>query len=276
MSEETQVVEQPEATEPTQETQEVKETTEVKEPEIASDKFEALARKEKAIFKARKEISQMKSDFERERAMLQDKIKEFERIQKLRDNAKLDPDAYLKEAGLSYGYLTEHNMKGGVDPNTILEKTQATLTEWEKRQEEKLAQQQKEAQERQQKEYEEQYAEFVEKSLEYIASNTEEFELVNQLGQQNLVIEVMTEAGRRGKALTVKEAALKVEDYLNQNIEKALSTKKFQGKFKKEEPKVTSDTTLNNAMSGGSSPNQRYVSEQERIDRALAVLNKFD
>ena len=74
-----------------------------KTPEFMSEKFLALARKEKSVVKARQEISAMKAEFEKQQAQFKEQMQEFQRWKQLKENAKLDPDAYLQEAGLSYG-----------------------------------------------------------------------------------------------------------------------------------------------------------------------------
>ncbi len=259
--------------------------TETKAPEkpkeYASDSFAALARKEKSIVKARQEIAAQKAEFEREKASAAKEREEFTRWKQLKDNAKLDPDAYLSEAGLSYGSLTERNLKGGVDPNAILEKTTQKLSEFEKKLQEKEEKAAEEQKTRAQQDYETNVKKFVEGIYDFVEQDKENFELIKLNNQQNLIWEVIQAGYSRGQELTVKQAAEKVETYMTEQIEKALSAKKFQGKYskvvKEEEPvKPGSPTLTNNATSTTPSTKARMLTEQERIANAMAVLNKFD
>lgn len=252
-----------------------------KTPEFMSEKFLALARKEKSVVKARQEISAMKAEFEKQQAQFKEQMQEFQRWKQLKDNAKLDPDAYLQEAGLSYGSLTERNLQGGIDPKAILEKTNQTIAQFKKEQEEKEKAAQEAAKTQAQKDYEARVGQFVQGIYDFVEQNQDTYELTNQTGQQNLIWEVIQAAAKRGTDMTVKQAAEKVEEYLSEQAEKVLSSKKFQGKYTKvvkeeEAPKVTPAPTLTNNITASSQPKPGMLTEQQRIQNALAVLNKFD
>lgn len=270
----------PVATEPEAPKEAPKETPkeEPKTPEFISDKFAALARKEKAVVKSRQEISQAKAEMEKERQAMAQERAEFQRWKALKENAKMDPDAYLNEAGLSYGYLTERTLKGGTDPNAILEKANQRISEFERKQEEERKKAEEQQKTLAQKDFEERVANFVAGIHDFVGQNKETYELIDLHGQQNLVWDVIQEAARRGDSLTVKQAADKVENYLGQQVEKALSAKKFKDRFEAkkapEAPKEPGAPTLNNNMNTTTPVNPGIISDQERMQRALAALNK--
>lgn len=262
-------------------TTETKVTEEKKTPEFMSEKFHQLARKEKSVVKARQEISQMKADFEKQQAQFKEQLADLQRWKHLRDNAKLDPESYLNEAGISYGSLTERNLKGGIDPNVIFEKTNQTIAQFKKEQEEAKKQAQEEQKTQAKKQYEQNLQNFVQGIHEFVETNKEKYELTSLHGQQHLIWEVIQEAGKRGTEMTVQQAAEKVENYLDQQVTKALASKKFKDKFvpvvKPEDPVKPSVPTLSNNITATTPVNgNRAPTEQERIANAMAVLNKFD
>lgn len=250
-----------------------------KEPEFISDKFAALARKEKSIVKARLELSQQKAEMAKQQEEFKAKMAEFERWQKIKENAKLDPDAYLNEAGITYGYLTERALKGGQDPKAVIEHTNKTLADWEAKraEEQKIAKQQQEEQAK--KDFEERVNNFVKSIHGFVDTNKETYELTALHGQQNLIWEVIQEGARRGQSIEVKDAADRVEQYLTEQVEKSVTgTKKFKEKFsapKKEEPQVKpapGTPTLSNNVPVTTSKGP--ITEQQRMQNALAALNK--
>jgi hypothetical protein len=259
--------------------EEVKEVPKEQPKEQVSDKFAALARKEKSIVKARQELAAEKAKIQQEMNQLKAQMLDFDRFKRLKENAKTDPDAYLKEAGLSYGYLTEQNLKGGIDPNAILEKTEQKLSEWEKKQEEA----QKKIEEGQKaqaaREWQEKVQGFVQSINDFVEENKDTYELIALHGQQPLVWEVIQEAARRNDVMTVKDAATKVEAYLSEQVEKAMTnSKKFKDKYElkkvPEPPKVPGSPTLSNSMGATTPVKPGMITEAERTARALAALNK--
>lgn len=247
--------------------------------EPVSDKFAALARKEKGIVKARQELSALKTQLEAQQKQMDAQMAEFKRWQGLRENAKVDPEAWLNEAGLSYGYLTERALKGGKDPNAILEAAEKKLSDWEKKQQEAAKKAEEDQKTQAQKEFEERVATFVQGIHEYVEQNKEAYELTTLHGQQNLIWEVIQEGARRKQQISVKDAADKVEAYLGEQVEKALASKRFKDRFTPvekatETPKEAGSPTLNNSMNTTTPVSPGLISEQERMTRALNALNK--
>lgn len=247
--------------------------------ESASDSFLALARKEKAIVKARQEISAQKAEFEREKAANVKEREEYNQWKQLRDNAKLDPDAYLNAGGITYGSLTERNLKGGIDPNAILEKANQTISNFEKRQEEARKTAEEAQKTNAQKEYEDNLKRYVDSVNDFVETNKETYELITLHNQQHLIWEVQQAAGQRGQVLTTKQAADKVEQYLDEQVTKALNSKKYKDKYTpivKEEPVKPGSPTLSNNITSSTPTKTGFLTEKQRIDNAMAVLNKFD
>ena len=254
-------------------------TPEVKPPSFISDKFAQLARKEKAIVKSRQELSALKADLEKQRSQMAAQQAEFERWQKLKANAKLDPDSYLNEAGLNYGALTERALKGEkFDANEVIAQTRAEIAAFKKEQEERAQKALEENKTTAQNDFQERVKNFVSGINDFVEQNKETYELIDLHSQQDLIWQVIQEGARRKQNITVKEAADKVETYLGQQVEKALLSKKFKDKFMpkiaEEKPKEAGSPTLTNSMTPGTPTTPQYITDQERTQRALAALNK--
>ncbi len=252
-----------------------------KEPEFMSDKFAALARKEKTLVKKSQELSSLKADIEKQQSALKSQQEEYQRWLKIKENAKLDPDSYLSEAGLTYGYLTERALKGDKgDPKAILEHTEKRLSEFEKRQEEAKKQAEEAAALKAKEEWEAQLQGFAQSISDFVDENADTYELIKIHDQKALIFDVIQEGARRQKVISVKEAAEKVENYLAQQVEKALESKKFKEKFspvKKEVAPPAKDSgtpTLSNNMSTSTPHTSPAITDKERMERALAALNK--
>ena len=138
--------------------------------------------------------------------------------------------------------------------------------------------QQEQAQKEQQKKEHEMavFKSFVEKTTNEIKAK-EEYELVNKYESYNLVIDVINEYfNEHGTILAVDKAAAEVEQYLEKEMEKFLSTKKFQAKHQPQ-PAATvksTPTTLSNAMAAATATKVSDVglSKEERIKIAAAKL----
>lgn len=252
---------------------------EPKTPEFMSEKFAVLARKEKSIVKARQEIAALKADFERERKDWNENLEEFKRWKKIKENAKLDPDAYLNEAGLSYGYLTEKALKGEkIDGNEILARAEAKIAALEKKLEERDAKLKEDQTQQASQDVINRRETFFSNVNDWISAQGDAYELINMHNQHQIVRAVIEEAANRKKDITVKEAADKVEAYLAEQIEKAVSSsKKFKEKYvpkKIEEKKEPGAPTLNNSMNTTTPVSPGMITDQERTARALAALEK--
>lgn len=252
-----------------------------KTPEFMSEKFHALAKKEKAIVKERQAMAQQRAQFEQEKAQSSKDLSEFKRWQALKDNAKLDPDAYLQEAGLSYGALTERQLNGGLDPKAILEKTNQTIAQFKKEQEERDQKNKDEQKSQAQKDYDAKISQFVEGIHSYVDQNAESYPTIKNAGTQNDVFQLIERAAQRGKLLNVKEATDMVENYYDGVIDKVLESpkwiKKLSEKLKPQEDVNTprpGAPTLSNNMTSSTQPKTGMITEQQRIQNALAALNK--
>ncbi len=250
-----------------------------KEPGFMSDKFAALARKEKANVKERQEISEKRAELEKKITEFKAQQTEFERWQKIKANAKLDPDAYLKEADLDYTYLTQKELKG-VDPKVILEKTTEQVEALRREIREGKEREAEQLKADQQKAYEEQVQNLLSTIDEVVDENADTYELIKLHNQQNLVWSVIQEAAKHDETLSIKEAADRVEKYLTDHIEKSITTaKKFKDKYtapKKDEPKtpIPGTPTLSNNLTSTTPVKPGYMTDKEREQRALDALNK--
>ncbi|HXL73266.1 MAG TPA: hypothetical protein VN963_06525, partial [bacterium] len=103
---------------------------------------------------------------------------------------------------------------------------------------------------------------------------------INTYNQQNLIGEVVDEFFKTNKrVLAIKEAADMVEKYLEDEAQKALKTKKFGTKSiapveKKETAAAPPTKTLTNSMQPTSASVLPPASEQDRMKRAMAALDR--
>lgn len=279
--------------------QKIEEAAPKKEEGPISAKFAALAKKEKALVKQQNEIKAREAAFaarEAEIAAKEAQIKESEAMWE-KDVLKA-----LEMKGLSYQKLTDMILKGEIvpekkveDPVEIAKKVAEDLrkefAEKEAVREAAAAKARADEEAKKAKELEDAYNTYREEVSNFTKENSDEYELINMYGQQELIIETVQsyyEAHKR--VLSVKEASDMVEKYLYDEAQKALKSKKLGGKKEetptkkatvadavlKSDAKVSSNNqtkTLTNNLTPTMSSVLPAATDAERMRRALDKLN---
>lgn len=252
-----------------------------KESKLESERFAALARKERGIVKQSQELKARE-------AKLSENMKKLEEFDSYKAQGK-----YLEALsllGISYDDLTSFVLNGQ-RPSADLE-IKAVKTEFEKykkQQEDERIQvakrQETDAQQANTKAIED----FKKETLEFLETNKGEYELINMHGASGIVLATVeqhylnTEAKGKPEIMSLKQASDLVEEYLAKEVEKTINTAK---RFKKpissddkgqaqESKGTTSSPTLSNALTSSSAPSLLSPkTEQDRLTRAMAALNK--
>lgn len=238
-------------------------------------RFAALARKEKAALRA----IRASKEYEQKLSQQAEAIKRYE---ERKAKAKIDPESYLSEAGLTYQELTDYYLNGK-KPTTETklqateERVQKFIEEQERKEKEKTEQEQLNAQ----KQVEETITEFKTNIATYLETNKDTYELTNLLEGQELVFDTIeAQFNKTKKVMSIKEASDLVEKYFEDQVERATKVNKFKDRFGKPEaedkkPEPTGSKTLSNALPSSAAPS--FLSpknENDRMQRALAALNK--
>lgn len=263
-------------------TEEPKQPSAEPEPKLApkppgENRFAFLARKEKAIVQER---ARLKAEGE----TLAKQRQEYESVRQRQASYAQNPlnvlDDLAQVLGVdrkqAYEMLTSGILSDGKPTPELVAAQSRAETEKLRAEIEKLR---KDQVERDQKNNETAQARAIEayksEIQDYLGQHAEEFELITTLGQYEEVVYETAEAlyQQAGKVPTIKEAAEKVEKFLEEQAEKVSKTKKLAARLAqkpKEEPK-----TLTNALTSapsvlGGAPK----SESDRIARALAALDR--
>jgi len=209
---------------------EPKETTQVAETKTESTddysrRFAELAKRDAHLSDREKKIKQY-----------EEKLKQYERLEKLKQE---DPASFLEETGMNFEQLAR----------AVIEKTagKKDLTA-----DEKIALLEKKLQERDEKEQLELEQRAITKFKTdlntFVSENKETYELINSLGEQDLVYEVIEEYFERNKkVLDHKTAADLVEEQLMDRLKSLKDAKKVKNLFA---------SALETAQNNVSSPEQ--------------------
>lgn len=250
--------------------QAVKPKVEAPKP-IGSDRFAALAKKERAIQKQLAEIKAKEAG-----------VKAFET---LKATASTNPLEALKALGLSYEQITQFLLNGS-KPTPELEVSQVRQ-DLEKLKSEQLAREEAvkvQAKQAAEREYQETLADFNGEVKSYVQSNKDTYELTNMYQGEEIVIATIEQHfAATKKIMSIKEASDLVEAYFEEQVRAAQQTKKFQVK---QEPKVSggqskgesvaksSTPTLSNGLTSSAPSLLPAKTEQARLQRAMAALDK--
>jgi hypothetical protein len=258
---------------------------------IISTKFAALAKKEKAIVKRQEEFKLREAEFaKREADIIARETKSKE------SDALWETDIFkaLESRGYTYQKLTDMILSGKNAPEPVVEDPVAVATKTieafkkemadkeaaAKLAQDKAAEDKKAADER---DVEEAYEAYRTEVKDYVSSNAESYELISLYGQEELVIDtVQGYYDTHKRVLSVKEASDMVENYLLEEAQKALKTKKLAPKAteaapkKEEEPVIqkTQSKTLNNNMMPTAASFLPAATDADRLKRAMAALNR--
>ncbi len=246
-----------------------------KEDHDLSPRFAALAKRERQILAKQQELARMKSEAEAAH-------KEALEYKKIRENAKLNPMAYLESVGLSIQEVSEFIL----NDRKLTPEQRVDLLE-------KKLQQDAEAQTRAAQEAAERETQAVidqhKKSVaQFVTSDPDTYELINKHGEDgtDLVFQVIydhfVENGGRLPPMPIQDAARAVEDHLERLYkESILTSKKFQPKeqpaaleAKEPGPATPSQpkTLTHQALTSAPPPTSGYLSDDESKRRAAALL----
>lgn len=245
--------------------------TETKPEGLEATRFAALARKEKALVDRQQAIKAQESALEARSAL----ASEFER---LKASARLDPVAALSALGITPDDVNQFvlndkrptpdaNVKAIRDELDAFKKQSAAA---------ELA--------RVESEKKRLIDEFDSGVLDFVKSNTEQYELTNLNDAGRLVLDVIKETFETsGRLMQTSEAADLVEKYLEEQVDRNLQTKKLKARVQlqsSQPPKETekpadpaSQPSLTNRLTAsGQSFTSSQNKESDRMARALAAL----
>ena len=245
-------------------------------------KFAELARRERALQQQQQEYKSLKA-----------RLEEMDALEKLRDE---DPLSYLDKKGLSYEKLTQRVLSGG---KKSVEEQVEELQQSLKARDEAAA---KAAKDAEQKAFDDRQAAYMAELDTFVKGN--DYELIQQYGQTQMVYDVIldhylqTQQQGEAKLLSFKEASDLVEEHLEGEVAKALSTKRIKARIGITEPPPDSvpplssqnttpaaqsptparppsgPTTLNNSLRTTTEPDRtaERVSDEELFKRAAQTL----
>lgn len=236
-----------------------------------SDRFAALAKKERAI---QKQLAEIKSK--------EASVKAFEQ---LKASATSNPLEALKALGISYEQLTQFLLNGS-KPTPELEVSQVKADLDKLRQEQIVREEQTKlaAKQAAEREYQETLADFGNEVKGFLQSNKDSYELTNMYQGEEIVLSTIEQHFANTKRImSIKEASDLVEAYFEEQVSNAQKTKKFQAKQEpkvgegqsKREPVAKSSTpTLSNGLTSSAPSMLPAKTEQARMQRAIAALDK--
>jgi hypothetical protein len=250
-----------------------------RKPQAAA--FSALAKKEKMIRAEQQKIAA-------EREQIQKDMEEVRKFNELKAKARMNPDEYMKAAGLTYEEYVEWKLNGGkpgpdAQNSMVREEIEKLKKELEDKDNKRLEEQR--AQLEQQKN--EVVANFVKGINDYLDENKETYELIHMMGYQDAVVSTIdTQFQKTGKILSKEEAAKIVEEFLEGEVERLTKeSKKVQSRVKPVTPEAqapnpnpqatSAPKTLTNGMVSSSAPSMLPAkTENDRLKRAMAALDR--
>lgn len=258
-------------------------------------------------------MAKEKARLHRERMIFRQKQQElslkeaqFKTWEETKAQAKLNPEKYLEQAGLSYEDLVQFKINGGkVTPEMEIKALRDDMAKAQRTQEESRTQQEQQTLQREQADVQETIENFKSDIHDFIHTNPDDYELTALYSVEHLVYETIethwqqnlaayneaVEEGRvasKPKIMSKKEAADLVEQYMDSLVEQATKTKRYQKKYAPQpasEPGSESQRPvgdagfqikgMNNSMAGSASPSSassRSKVEDDAFKRALSKL----
>lgn len=256
--------------------------TEEKKPEVKeqeSKRFAILAKKEKAIQTKVLEVKQKEES-------INQRLGAIENFEKFKREVKNNPMLALEELGITYNQLTEYVLQGKMPNKAELEYAElrqelASIKQEREDERKKATEDSKKANE---VNVQQTISEFQVEIGDYIKKNAEKYELITQYDTANLVFQTIEKQfAEEKRLLTIEEASDLVEKYLEEQVEKAISTKKFKARVQPQSPKEDvkqkpssqqQSAQLTNQMTSSAPSFLPAKTDQDRINRALAALSK--
>lgn len=258
-----------------------------------SSKIEVLIRREQQALARERQAKEREAQLEAKMKAIEEresKLNEFEQKKK-------NPKEALSLLGLSYDEITQAHLNDGeLPPQVEIKKLREEIEAFKQAQKQEKDHEKERAlaEAKQQAEAQEKKAvqDFKEKISTYVSDNAARYEFIEFENAHDLVYEVIDEHYNRtvdpetgiGKVLTEKEAADKVEEFLEQKFFKAKELNKIkalwgtipkdaQKQVVKEVQKTQAPPrTLTNQLSASPTPpkQQKVLTDQERVQKALA------
>lgn len=241
-----------------------------------SKHFALISKKEKALVREKMEIKA-------QREMIEKQMAEIEQNRGLKEKSALD---ILKAYGKSYEEATEEALRENT-PEAKISAVQKQIEDMRKAQEDKERAALEEEKTRQESIKQEAVAHFKTQINEFLSTKSEDYELSNLFEQSDLVYDTMEKYyEKHQKVMSMEEAAGAVENHVLSLMMQSLATKKVQSKLaelgyskKEAEPVLqqknsTQPRTLSNDLTTSAAGFLPAKTEQDRISRALAALEK--
>lgn len=248
------------------------------DPKISS-RFAALSRKERSIVQKQQDIAEREKRLAEREAQLAAQDQEWER----------DPYSAAQKRGLSYEKWTDRVLNEGkpTPADAASQAAKAEIEKFRKQQAQDAEKAAKEAKERSEAEAAQVIEEYKQEIGEFVKTNAEKFELITLHKTEGLVYDTINAYfDQTKKILSIEEACNLVEAHLEEQVLASVKTKKLQAKVtpqpaKSEEapksdpsPASSSSPTLNSQMSSSTPSYLPAATEEERIKRAMAALEK--
>jgi hypothetical protein len=253
------------------------------EKNIASDKFAALAHRDRQISKKAQEIAAAEARVKELQTKYEAQLKEFEETKK---GALSNPLEAMKKLGLTYEQVTEYILnKEKPTPDAKLEALRQEMMEWRQAQEMKEKKALEDAQKQKEEGKNQAVTQYKESIAEY-AAGSKDLELLNYLDSKQLInLKDMVYNGivmvnRDTKKIpTIEEACAGTQEYLLGQLEEVINNVSyFKNKYAPKQPQEqtpdgsTPVRTLTNDMTSGTPGGTPAYSEDERIRRALKAM----
>lgn len=239
-------------------------------PQIGADRFAALAKKERSLQKQAADIKAREA-----------KVKEWD---SLRSQVAANPVKAMEALGITYDQLTQF-LLNGQQPTADLQMKQVRdeVEALKKQQVEEKRRVQEQAKRQAEQEYQQTIQDFSSEIKDFVVTNKDNYELTNMYQGDAIVYATIEQHfANTKKIMSIKEAADLVEGYFEEQVRAAQQTKKFQGDTKpKDEGRVKAESgvkqpspTLGNDYTSSAPSLLPAKTENDRIRRAMAALNK--
>lgn len=281
-------------------------------PDFASRNIAAAMRKERALLDRERTVKAQEGELRALQGQIQQAqrdldarmkaLGESDAQRKARRAEYAKPGGYrlaLQDLGLTYEQLTEAVMGGDdgqLPASAVLQTVDERLRQMEQSQQERDAARQRAEEERQRQADEATRQQAAQEAKEaeatvrseiaaVIQAEPDRFETIAAYGQeaQGLVYRTIeAHFNETGQVMSYADAADKVEAYLTDEVEKLAKTKKWGARFKPREEKPAGGPapasgsapapTLGNVGAAPTPPARGQMSEQQRMDAAVAAL----
>lgn len=183
------------------------------------------------MIKAKKAHLMEQRQIKADRAALAAEKAEVQAFKEAKEKARLDPDSYLKQGGLTYDELVQYYLNGKqVSPQAQVDSVRGEV----ERLRQELAQKDQQALERQAQMAERQAVEvsnqFKTKIADFVNTNSEKFELTSLEGEeaQEAIYDLIEENHRRsGKIMSIEQATELMEQYIEKRVDTFNKAKKI-------------------------------------------------